>query len=569
MSVNQKPTLEKVMKQVEAITCLVMTWVHTFLARVIGGSLGWCWRWQGRHLTAPFKFFLGFTALAAMAYGLAWFLPERYVALAGWDLVKVRLLKVDGLWDSALATRQVMLFASGLCAVAALLSFFVRCRLTLWVMKAAWAAWIAMWFATVRWGLAAPAALNRIDYKLFDKAIRNDLWLQAFGWGFILLIIPALILMGLALSSTRRWYYRQKEETAPQDELPAGDALVESLRTGGDDPRYRSSLYWAIGLWASVLILPVLIRGCGWERGYELPFGDGGEFEPIVVTPIKPQPKPEKKFIVNAWSPYIFDRIKVDDIKVMETLMQDTRDTYVAANESTGGKPGIGGGRGGGWPHGMEGALVRFIRLQYAGGNWDLEMGRRGDYNLLIQFNKITGFPIARETESREISRLKMFPKRKAPPFVYMTGSGNVNLTESELKTLRWYLEEEGGMLIVSCGGGTFGPSVRRMFNRLLPGRPLVDISNDDPIFKAPFVFPDGAPPLWFHDGRRALGIKIDGRWAVFYHPGDMGDAWKDGHSGASKHVADQAYRLGINLMYYAFNAYYRRHYAPGEEMSK
>ena len=38
-------------------------------------------------------------------------------------------------------------------------------------------------------------------------------------------------------------------------------------------------------------------------------------------------------------------------------------------------------------------------------------------------------------------------------------------------------------------------------------------------------------------------------------------DAWRDDHSGASAEVADQAYKLGVNIMFYAFNQYYNRHY--------
>ena len=45
------------------------------------------------------------------------------------------------------------------------------------------------------------------------------------------------------------------------------------------------------------------------------------------------------------------------------------------------------------------------------------------------------------------------------------------------------------------------------------------------------------------------------------YHPGDINDAWKDDHSGASDEVADQAYKLGVNVIFYAFNQYYHRHY--------
>jgi hypothetical protein len=46
-------------------------------------------------------------------------------------------------------------------------------------------------------------------------------------------------------------------------------------------------------------------------------------------------------------------------------------------------------------------------------------------------------------------------------------------------------------------------------------------------IYQLPYGFPDGAPAFWHHGGRRAKGIKHEGRWVVFYHPGDMNDAWK------------------------------------------
>ncbi|MDD4060024.1 MAG: DUF4159 domain-containing protein [Kiritimatiellae bacterium] len=164
-------------------------------------------------------------------------------------------------------------------------------------------------------------------------------------------------------------------------------------------------------------------------------------------------------------------------------------------------------------------------------------------------------------TEAIEVSRLRRFPADRAPPFVFLTGRGGIGLSETDIKTLRWYLEDEGGMLFIDNGGGQFDRSARSLIARLLPGKTVVDIANDDPIYRAPYVFPNGAPPFWHHGGNRALGVKIDGRWAVFYHPGDINDAWKDGHSGAAKEVANQAYKLGVNVMYYAFNAYYARHF--------
>jgi hypothetical protein len=83
-----------------------------------------------------------------------------------------------------------------------------------------------------------------------------------------------------------------------------------------------------------------------------------------------------------------------------------------------------------------------------------------------------------------------------------------------------------------------------------------VDIPDDDEIYTCYFMLPTGAPPLWHHDGYRGLGIKIQGRWVVYYHPGDMGDAWKIGHSGAGPEAVENAYRMGTNLIHYSFTHY-------------
>jgi hypothetical protein len=90
----------------------------------------------------------------------------------------------------------------------------------------------------------------------------------------------------------------------------------------------------------------------------------------------------------------------------------------------------------------------------------------------------------------------------------------------------------------------------------VFPDRQLVTIADDDPIFQTPFVFANGAPPLWHHGGNKALGVKHQKRWAVFYHPGDVNDAWKTGYSGMGRALAEQSYNLGVNVVYHAFTNY-------------
>ena len=48
----------------------------------------------------------------------------------------------------------------------------------------------------------------------------------------------------------------------------------------------------------------------------------------------------------------------------------------------------------------MEGAKVRFIRLQYRGGDWDYRTGSDADFNMLRAFAEITGFQVEAFTEN-------------------------------------------------------------------------------------------------------------------------------------------------------------------------
>jgi hypothetical protein len=211
--------------------------------------------------------------------------------------------------------------------------------------------------------------------------------------------------------------------------------------------------------------------------------------------------------------------------------------------------------------------VVRFIRLKYDGSSsWDVNMGRGFDHNLLLKFNEITGFPVAADTEWKGIARLPRFRKGKAPPFVYITGRGTIELSSREVKILRDYCLEEGGLILADNDGGFFERSFQAVCKRVFPDKKLTDIPDDDPVYREPFVFPKGAPRLWAQGGgTRPMGLRHQGRLIVFYHPGRMGYAWKSGHSGAAEVVADRAYKLGVNIIYYTFTRYLDKHYAEPE----
>ena len=533
--------------------------VHRFAARVLGGAIGWIWRVSGK-VPLRLRLMLGFLALGATLAGLGWFLSARYASWAQFSAENLRVLGESGALAGLARMAPFAYGVAAFCALAALLSW-VPLKFAYRVLEAAYAAWLLGVLAAARLAFGIPASLYAADYKLFDRLSRNALWTASLGVLVPVALIGLLMLLALALSSVRRAYGIGRGDSI-------GDRIVSGFRTGGSDPRYRTSWYWSIFLFAFVMVLPFLFQG-GCEDPYGLVQGSGApELQVVKVKKIKKEKK-KKKYILNKWSPYILERARIDENKNMADLEMATQDTYVADQPAKSGKLGKGGGKTGGWPKGMADAKVRFIRLEYAGGDWDQDMGKGSDYNLLVKFHQVTGFPIWKETESKAVSRLAKFPKHFAPPFVFLTGSRGINMSAGDIAALRKYLVDEGGMLFIDNGGGHFGHAVRQLVSRIFPDKPFVDIPNDDPIFRQPYSFPDGAPPFWHHDGTRAKGVRVGERLAVFYHPGDVNDAWKDGHSGASDEVAEQAFRLGINVMYYAFNAYYARHFEGAADKGK
>lgn len=139
-------------------------------------------------------------------------------------------------------------------------------------------------------------------------------------------------------------------------------------------------------------------------------------------------------------------------------------------------------------------------------------------------------------------------------PYLYATGHGNLHWSDDDLVVLRrWLLQ--GGFLHVDDNYG-LDASFRREVARLFPGRPLVEVPLDHPIYHLVYDFPAGVPKIHEHDGKpsQGFGIFISGRLVVYYSfQSDLGDGWEDPdvhHDPAEKHEA--ALRMGVNLFAYA-----------------
>ncbi len=283
------------------------------------------------------------------------------------------------------------------------------------------------------------------------------------------------------------------------------------------------------------------LNGC--REIYEMPAGGGEQKQLAQVVKIKKVIR--KKYVVNPLSAISFEVPPIDEVQLK--LEEKTEHAYTV---------GYGEGKGAGFAGGTFRGKVRFIRLEYSGGDWDQDYGIGGDLNMLLEYGIRTQHKVGERTESRTIGQLRNFPKGKSPPIVYMTGQRNISVSNSELKTLREYLNDKHGMLFGDNGGSRhFHNQFLSLMSRVLPDIRPVPIPLDDIIHRVPFQIPY-LPYVAPHGGKEALGWYKDGRWVAYYHPGDIGDAWADGHAGVKADIWESCYKLGTNVIFYAHSEY-------------
>ncbi len=472
---------------------------------------------------------------------------------------------MDGIPGLTGAVSRCALVAAAICLVASIAGFVRR----LWILRLIRAAYMAGWIFgglyvyAVFCATAVPLAHNIVvDSVTPTPSVQ-------FFWRLDLMSPAFAVAAVLALFYLFSWRSVVIALYTGVDALPpaAGDKLLENLRTHGEDPPFRKGLWSSLNIHLLVIVvIPWLLSMRGCVTPYRVPKGSGTPTVMVekMVKVVKKK-KPKKHMLLNPQSAISFYKPDLDDSKIVHEVDQDTQMTYVAdpnrvmstLGGAKAGKMGAGNGKEGGWPDGMENSLVRFIRIEYNGSGWDdgMDAVSRADLNFLDDFHKLTGFKVSTHPESNTIGMLRKYPKGFAPPFVYMCGDGDINVTSGEVKTMRDYLLD-GGLLFASCGSPRWHESFRAFAAQLFPGEPLLVIADDDQLFQVPYCFPNGAPPLWHHGGNRALGIKHNGRWVIFYHPGDIGDAWKTGHSGMDPLLAEGATQVGVNVIYYAFTHY-------------
>jgi hypothetical protein len=211
-----------------------------------------------------------------------------------------------------------------------------------------------------------------------------------------------------------------------------------------------------------------------------------------------------------------------------------------------------------------------------SGGDWDSNLGSVADgrwrdscvERLLIEINRWSKGHVqgTLQPEALDLASREWIEKIK-PPFIFLTGHQDLDLSEAEVQALREYIMIGGFVWVENSQPGRderFEKALRREFGRVLPDREWHPVLADQPIFNSYFEF--SGLPAGFNSRKEPLQfLRVGagkGDMAVLYSPNGYSQLWKteltekeSGSAVGSSAVAD-SYRLGMNIVIHLLTRY-------------
>ncbi len=191
----------------------------------------------------------------------------------------------------------------------------------------------------------------------------------------------------------------------------------------------------------------------------------------------------------------------------------------------------------------------KIARLKYTGGgDWYNDPLEEVD---LLQFvRQNTNIDVDPVYEFIDINSDRFF----SYPFIFLTGHGNINFSDMEVRRLRTYLEN-GGFLYADDDYG-MDKAFRREIRRVFPEQQLVEIPYSFGLYHCQYEFPNGVPKTHEHDGKPAQGFGIfhNGRLVVYYtYESNPSDGWDppEVHNDPPD-KREEALRFGTNIVVWA-----------------
>jgi hypothetical protein len=197
------------------------------------------------------------------------------------------------------------------------------------------------------------------------------------------------------------------------------------------------------------------------------------------------------------------------------------------------------------------------------------------DLNLSYRLQELSAMRVNPEPKVLEITDPALFHY----PWVFMSGAGNIILSEEEAVILRRYLLNGGFMMVDDFWGQAEWDGVQRAMKQVFPDRDPVDVPRSHPLFHCLFDLPDSlslqTPNIMWAIRNRNTGITWEddheggntrenhfralfddkGRLMVFFcHNTDNGDGWEEESSDPwffTEFSEKKNYPLGFNVIFY------------------
>jgi hypothetical protein len=140
-------------------------------------------------------------------------------------------------------------------------------------------------------------------------------------------------------------------------------------------------------------------------------------------------------------------------------------------------------------------------------------------------------------------------------PFLFLTGHGNIVLSDEEATNLRNYCMA-GGFVYMDDDYG-MDPFLRPAIKKIFPESQLVELPFEHPIFHQKFNFPKGVPKAHDHSSKapQTFGVFHQDRLVMVYtFESNISDGWEspEVHKD-SEETRQQSLRMGANILQFAF----------------
>lgn len=162
-------------------------------------------------------------------------------------------------------------------------------------------------------------------------------------------------------------------------------------------------------------------------------------------------------------------------------------------------------------------------------------------------------------------------PNLRRFPFLYALEVGNMSLTEPEIQGLRNYLDAGGFLVIDDFWGVREWQNFEYEIARVLPGREIVDLPIDHPLFNAFYTITEvrqtpaigrgvNGVPTWEGQDAQVPMVKgiydDEGRLMVVINWNtDLGDAWEHAENPFYPlEYSTYAYQVGVNMVVYGMS---------------